>query len=67
MDCTLNEPKYMGLSYDKAEALCTRLLEEVKKVGGEIVLLWHNNTVSDLTSFLSKKLYHSIIEKLKYL
>ena len=57
----------MGLSYDKAEALCTRLLEEVKKVGGEIVLLWHNNTVSDLTSFLSKKLYHSIIEKLKYL
>ena len=65
MDCTLNEPKYMGLSYDKAEALCTRLLEEVKKVGGEIVLLWHNTSFQkNIQESYHCKLYLYLLNKL---
>jgi hypothetical protein len=60
MDCSLEEKKYMGLSLREASAYCLRLIDEVKKAGGELSLLWHNTSLQegsgsylgDLYSFL---------------
>lgn len=48
MDRTLNDPRYMGLTYNEALAYCSRLIERVKRVNGELVLLWHNNSVANM-------------------
>lgn len=51
MDCTLSEPKYMGMDYDEALAHGQLSLQQIRRYGGEAVLLWHN------TSFANKE-YH---------
>ncbi|MDR1623874.1 MAG: polysaccharide deacetylase family protein [Tannerellaceae bacterium] len=48
MDVTLSETKYMNLSYDEAFGYCLRLIDRVEQAGGELVMLWHNDTVSQL-------------------
>ncbi|MDR2388223.1 MAG: polysaccharide deacetylase family protein [Tannerellaceae bacterium] len=47
MDCSLEEEKYMGLSRREAFAFCLRLAHEVKRVGGELSLLWHNTSLRE--------------------
>ena len=64
MDCTLEEEKYMGLDYDKALAYCKRLIAQVRKVGGELTLLWHNDTVTEEGSSYYRKIYGKLIEDL---
>lgn len=44
MECTLDRDCYMGLDYDEAFDVCTKLSENVKEFGGELVLLWHNTS-----------------------
>lgn len=48
MDVTLSEAKYMGLDYECAVAQCRELIRQTVRMNGELVLLWHNNTVSTL-------------------
>ncbi|MDR1500728.1 MAG: polysaccharide deacetylase family protein [Tannerellaceae bacterium] len=47
MDCTLNDGKYMGLSYQAASAYCLRLIQETERMGGEVSLLWHNTSMRE--------------------
>lgn len=64
MDCTLDEEKYMGLNYDEATAYCSQLIEQVKNVGGELTLLWHNDTVSKESATYNRRLYSKLLEDL---
>ncbi len=45
MDGTLNE--YMGLSSDSAISKIDDLKNEVRKYGGDFVMIWHNETIGD--------------------
>lgn len=66
MDVTLSEAKYMGLDYDMALDYCRLLISQVAKVNGELVLLWHNNSVSELNTVnWQRKLYEQLTEELK--
>lgn len=70
MDCTLSEPQYMDLSYNGALAYVLQLIEQVENVNGELVLLWHNDTVATHTQKpvsvdWQKTLYTNILEYLK--
>lgn len=46
MDVTLSEAKYMHLDYDSAYAYCLDLINQVEQAAGELVLLWHNDSVT---------------------
>jgi hypothetical protein len=52
MDSTLSATKYMGLSEEEAFRTCQSIVEEIRQVSGELVLLWHN------TSFVEGVGYH---------
>ncbi len=61
MDCTLNEGKYMGLSVVDAFKTYKNLKLEVQKYGGDFVLLWHNDTVSEFSKTYHRKLFEKIL------
>lgn len=66
MECTLDEPKYMGLPYDEALAYCRQLIEAVKDVNGELVLLWHNTTVvENEAGIYHRRLYQQLLNDLQ--
>jgi hypothetical protein len=46
MDCTLSNVNYMNLSEDEAYFECQRLFEKIYQNAGEVVLLWHNTSVT---------------------
>lgn len=48
MDVALSETKYMNLSYDEAFDYCISLIHQVEQANGELVMLWHNDMVSEL-------------------
>jgi hypothetical protein len=60
MDGTLHGDTYMNLDYANALTLCKKLIDQVYKHSGELVLLWHN------TEFIGEnyqeKLYKTLLE-----
>lgn len=64
MDSTLEEKKYMGLDYEGALAYCLKLVEQVKNVGGELTLLWHNTSLQENTDSYLRKLYSQLLNEL---
>ena len=69
MDCSLADKKYMNMSFEEAQTYCLELIQRVKESHGELVLLWHNNMVTDspeLTRTVPwlRKLYANLIESL---
>lgn len=63
MDSTLNELKYMNLPADRAAAYCQQLVDNVRKVNGELTLLWHNTSAIERRGYL-RELYLKIVESL---
>ncbi len=47
MDATLSESEYMGLDEQESVNCVLRLARAVSLYGGELVLLWHNDRVSE--------------------
>lgn len=68
MDVTLNESMYMGFGYEEALDYSLQLAEQVAKVSGELILLWHNDTVTAQTGIKTvdwqRKLFASLINEL---
>ena len=64
MDCTLEEEKYMGLDFNRALTYCRNLVEQVNNVGGELVLLWHNDSVQEGSGSYLRKLYAQLLKEL---
>lgn len=65
MDCSLEEAKYMGLSYKEARAYCLNLAEQVSNAGGELILLWHNSEVREGSDSYLRKLYAELLKELR--
>ncbi|OAV73293.1 hypothetical protein Barb6_00377 [Bacteroidales bacterium Barb6] len=64
MDCTLDDSKYMNLPFEEAERYCLDLLEQVRQAGGEVSLLWHNNSFTPAPGNYSPRLYSSLLDNL---
>ncbi|MDR3260755.1 MAG: polysaccharide deacetylase family protein [Tannerella sp.] len=64
MDSTLSESKYMGLTTGDALDYATLLIEQVRQVNGELVLLWHNTSVSEEKGEYHKILYSNILNRI---
>ncbi|MGC3976808.1 MAG: polysaccharide deacetylase family protein [Paludibacteraceae bacterium] len=64
MDNTLSDERYMNLNEREAYDFALKLINEIKNNNGELVLLWHNNTVEHNNDTYHRSLYHKIINYL---
>jgi hypothetical protein len=60
MDSTLSAARYMGLSEEEALNQCRSIIEEIKQVSGELVVLWHNSSFAESVGY-HRSLYRKII------
>ena len=61
MDGTMRD--YLDLNVDESYEKATKLMQEVKNVGGTFILLWHNETLSDEKRWVGwTTLYRKIID-----
>ena len=65
MDCTLSSEKYMDLDEEWAFNYATELLYQIEKHNGELVMLWHNQTLVDDKKFNHKKFYAKLLEYIR--
>lgn len=65
MDSTLDDDRYMKLHFDEAYSFSKKLIDQVKKHNGELVLLWHNTSVEKNNGRYHRDLYRRIINYLK--
>lgn len=62
MDATLDGTHYMNIKEeDEAFLIIRKLLEQVKRHNGEVVLLWHNPSVSLQANSYHRKLYSRVL------
>lgn len=64
MDCSLDEPQYMGLGYQEAQNYCMNLIDQTSHVGGDLVLLWHNTSFENESKSYHRELYSYLLKKL---
>lgn len=64
MDGTLSGAEYMNLSAEEAFSQSWRIIDEARKHGGELVLLWHNTSVAEKINSYHRELYEKITKKL---
>lgn len=64
LDVTLSEKKYMGLNEIQAFNHIKCMINMVRKNNGELVLLWHNNSVEKGNNSYHRKLYEKVIRYL---
>lgn len=64
MDRSLEEKKYMGLSFDEALAYCLDLVKNIRNVGGELTLLWHNSSIAEGSDSYLRYLYARFLNEL---
>ncbi len=64
MDGTLSGEEYMNLTAEEALSQSWQMIEQVRKYGGELVLLWHNTSVVEKINSYHRELYEKIIKKL---
>ena len=66
MDSTLSATKYMGLSEEEAFNQCQSIIEAIKQVSGELVVLWHNTSFAEGAGY-HRSLYPKILSFIKEL
>ncbi len=64
MDCSLDEPQYMGLGYKEARDYCINLIDQTRHVGGDLVLLWHNTSFENESKSYHRELYCYLLKEL---
>lgn len=64
MDCTLNDEKYMGMGSEEALSYCEGIIDRVEKSGGELVLLWHNDSVQKESDSYLRSIYGKLLDRL---
>lgn len=65
MDNTLSDERYMNLNEDDAFEYAQKLINEIKKHNGELVLLWHNNAVEKNNGQYYRSIYEKIIHLIR--
>ncbi|MCC6683775.1 MAG: hypothetical protein IT247_01765, partial [Bacteroidia bacterium] len=62
MDVTLKN--YMGLSIEEAMEVTSKIIQQVKQVNGELISLWHNESLSDYGEWKGwRTVYEQLINK----
>jgi hypothetical protein len=62
MDVTLKN--YMGLTAEQAIEIAAEIIQQVKQVNGELISLWHNESLSDFGDWKGwRKVYEQLIYK----
>jgi len=61
MDGSLSNSNYMNLNYEQAFEYSRKLIEEVRRHRGELVLLWHNTSVCRYQNGYQRTLYSDLI------
>ena len=61
MDGTLDNPAYMNLKADKAEAYSKRLIQTIRQENGDLTLLWHNTSVVEGNGSYLRDLYEKLL------
>ncbi|MDR0994665.1 MAG: polysaccharide deacetylase family protein [Tannerella sp.] len=64
MDCTLQDEKYMQLDYGEAKKYCLEVFENIRRVGGDLCLLWHNNSLAESKDAYLGRLYADLLDAL---
>lgn len=64
MDRTLDEQKYMNMDQVEALAYCINLSEQIRNVGGDLTLLWHNSSVLEEPESYLRILYSRLLNEL---
>jgi len=64
MDITLSDKRYMYMNAHDAYQYCEQLINCVESYNGELVLLWHNNSVEKTVKSYHRKLYKDITKYL---
>ena len=64
MDVSLSNAAYMNLSFDEAYRYAYKLMSEVRRHNGELVLLWHNTSLLANDNNYHSALYSRIISDL---
>jgi len=64
MESTLDNPRYMNLKEQEATIYCLELFEQVKRTGGDIVLLWHNTSFIEKEGNYQSRLYTLLLNEL---
>lgn len=70
MDVTFSEKSYMAMSETEAIEYCINIVKSIYEHNGEVVLLWHNENVSDFMTkgnFNHRHVYKTILETLSNL
>ena len=57
MECTLDNPSYMGMQHDEALEYTKKLISRVAEFEGECVLLWHNTSLMTVKGNWQRDLY----------
>ncbi len=65
MDLSLSDKRYMHLNATEALAYAKQIIDIIKEVGGEINLLWHNNSVALDNNSYHSALYQDILSYLQ--
>lgn len=60
MDGTLSDSRYMNLTEDEAYYYSQQLIDKTRQHGGELTLLWHNNTFAHHN--YHRRLYSSLLK-----
>lgn len=61
MDRTLSDNRYMNMSFSDALNYCKQLIDKVHTHHGEVVLLWHNQSLVQTEAFNHGKLYADLL------
>lgn len=64
MDVTLNEPQYMNLSQQEAADYSKKIINNTKRVHGDLCLLWHNTTLAADYPYYTRELYGELLKEL---
>lgn len=64
MEDTLGSAKYMGLDEEAAFEYARGLLNQCRRHQGDLVLLWHNTSLSTACSQYYPRLYHRLLKEL---
>lgn len=64
MDVSLGGECYMNLTYNKALALCLKIIRETKINHGDLIVLWHNHIISMENNDYYRVLYKHIIKEI---
>ncbi len=67
MDATLWHPNYLQLPAGEIPEAIKPMLEEVRKFGGCLGLLWHNENFSELNTHNGLAVFESIMQELNRL